>query len=135
MCRFSRTGAPVLLVGLVFLAGCKTSKLPKTNPARGSVFYQGGQPMKGGSIQFLSLTDPDLRVSGKIQNDGTFTLETLKDRDKIAGAPEGEYRVSILPPLEGDHKGVPPISVPGTKTVMPGENQFKLELDIPPPKS
>jgi hypothetical protein len=123
----------VLIAGTILLAGCKGSKLPKTYSAGGTVAWKGGQSMKGGSVQFLSKDHPEIRVTGLIQ-DGKFTLQTLLDREKTAGAPEGEYQVSVILPLEGEHKGVPPISVPGTFKVSPaGDNQFKIEVDSQPP--
>jgi hypothetical protein len=137
-CRNVWVGLPA---GALLLVGCASSKLPKTYPAGGSVVYQGGQPMKGGSIQFRSTADPDLRVTGKIKEDGTFTLETMKDRERAAGAPEGEYKVSIMQPLEGDHpalegkhKGVPPIELSAPYTVKAEKNEFKIVLDVPAPK-
>jgi hypothetical protein len=126
----------VLIAGVMLLFGCKGSKLPRTYSASGSVAWKGGQPMKGGSVQFRMKAQPEIRVAGLIQDNGTFTLQTILDREKTAGAPEGEYEVSVIPPLEGEHKGVPPISVPGTFTVAPGgENKFRIEVDSPPPGS
>src|SRR5438309_364253 len=125
-----RASLLVLVPAVVFLAGCKGSKMPKTFPAGGSIVYKGGQPMKGGSVQFLSKEHPEVRVAGLIQPDGTFTLQTIVDREKAPGAPAGEYSVSVIPPLEGEHKGVPPISVPWTFTVTAGgENTFKIEVE------
>jgi hypothetical protein len=124
----------VLFPAVILLGGCKSSKLPKTFPASGSVAWKGGQPLKGGSIQFRSETKPDLRVVGKIQDDGTFTLNTISDREKTGGAPEGQFEVSVIPPLEGEHKGVPPISVPGKFKIVPGgENKFTIEIELQRP--
>jgi hypothetical protein len=128
------------MVGLVslsvlFAAGCGSSAgLPKTYPAGGSVVYKGGVPMKGGSIQFTTLSDPLLRIFGEIQLDGTFTLQTLKDKARSSGAPEGEYQVIVIPPLQGEHRGVPPINLPKPYKVEAKDNQFKIELNVPPPR-
>src|SRR5271156_4407638 len=79
-------------------AGCGHGPaLPKTYPAKGTVVYQGGQPMKGGSIQFNSDADPLLRVVGQIDVKGAFELHTIKDA-QAHGAPEGEYQVIVTPP-------------------------------------
>jgi hypothetical protein len=116
--------------------GCNSSVgLPKTYPAAGSVVYKDGTPMKGGSVQFTSNADPLLRVVGEIQPDGTFRLETIKDKARATGAPEGEYRVSVQPPLQGEHRGVPPVALPKPYKVEPHDNQFKIELSTPPPRS
>jgi hypothetical protein len=131
-----------LLIGSVCLltlvvAGCGSPgpTLPQTYPAGGSVVYKGGTPMRGGSIQLTTSADPLLRILGEIQPDGTFTLNTLKDKAKAAGAPEGEYQVIVLPPLQGEHRGVPPINLPRPYKVEPRENRFKIELNVPPPRS
>jgi hypothetical protein len=125
-----RTSLIVLLLAAILVGGCKSSKLPKTFPASGTVAWKSGQPLKGGSIQFRSEANPDLRVVGKIQDDGSFTLETILERQKVTGAPDGEYEVSVIPPLEGEHKGVPPISVPGRFKVVPGgENSFTIQIE------
>jgi hypothetical protein len=132
MQRLKRIGVLVLLLAAILVGGCKSSKLPKTFPASGSVAWKNGQPLKGGSIQFRSEATPDLRVVGKIQDDGSFTLETILERQKVTGAPEGEYEVSVIPPLEGEHKGVPPITVPGRFKVVPGgENRFTIQIESP----
>jgi hypothetical protein len=116
------------------VSGCKGVQLPKTYPATGSVQYADGRPMKGGLVQFMPVDAESagtLRVSGVIKEDGTFALETVKDKHKLTGAPEGEYRVSIIPPLHGEHKGLPPIELPGTTKVEAKENEIPLKL--PPP--
>jgi hypothetical protein len=110
--------------------------MPKTCAAGGSVTWKEGQPMKGGSVLFSSKTDHEISVAGQIQDDGTFILHTIIDRSRRAGAPEGDYQVSVIPPLQGGHKGVPPIAVPGTFTIVSGgENKFKIQVDASPPAS
>jgi hypothetical protein len=125
----------VLLLGsLLLLGGCASSNLPKTYPAHGIV-QKGGQPMKGGSIQFIPVAekDKDLRVVGEIKEDGTFTLSTLKDNRKTSGAPEGEYEVQILPPLERaykdvPHAGSPPLVLPKKwKIEAKDDNEFTID--------
>lgn len=123
-------------VSLLFALGCGSSAgLPKTYPANGTVVYKGGQPMKGGSVQFTSTQDPGLQVIGAIGDDGTFALTTIRDQARADGAPEGEYRVTVLPPLQGEHKGLPPIMLPQTYKVGTTDNQFKIQLNVPPPRS
>ncbi len=123
-----------VVIALLFLAGGCRSSLPKTYPVTGSVHYKGGRPMKGGSVQFTSLTDPGLRVVGRLGNDGTFTLETIKDADKSPGAPAGEYEVTVLPPLSSEHKGSAPIVLPTRYRVeAEGKNEFAIELNEPAP--
>jgi len=123
----------LLAIVLVIAAGCHPS-LPKTYTAGGSVHYKGGQPMKGGSVQFASPTDPLLRIIGQIQEDGTFVLVTIRDNDRTSGAPEGEYEVTVQPPLLGEHKGAPSIVLPTRYKVVGGQkNEFAVQLNVPPP--
>jgi hypothetical protein len=122
--------------GLILSAtGCNSGQeMPKTYPAGGRVLYQNGQPMKGGSIQLLGEATNYLRIFGSIQEDGKFSLSTLRDRTKIAGAPVGEYRIEVLPPLQGEHKGTLPINVPATyKVEAVGNNQLEIKLNVSPP--
>jgi hypothetical protein len=129
----ARLTVGVVIALILLAAGCHAS-VPRTYPAKGSVRYRGGQPMKGGSVQFNSLTDPALRVVGRLRDDGTFTLETSRDGDKRAGAPAGEYEVTVFPPLSGEHKGAAPIVLPTLYRVeAEGKNEFAIELNEPAP--
>ncbi len=121
---------------LFFVVGCTSSAgLPPTYPAGGSVAYKDGSPMKGGTVQFSTSSDPLLRVVGQVREDGTFTLNTIKDRARAAGAPEGEYQVIVQPPLIGEHKGVVPLTLPKPYRVEAKDNQFRIQLSALPPKS
>lgn len=123
----------LLSVALLVPAGCQSGAgLPKTYAAEGQVLYKNGQPMKGGSVQFTSADNSTLQVVGTIGEDGRFSLATVRDRARADGAPEGEYHVLILPPLQGEHKGLPPIAVPGTYKVEAKENHFRIELNASP---
>jgi hypothetical protein len=116
----------VLSLGLLLALGCsKTADLPLTHPVKGKVVYTDGRAMSGGSIQFVSSPpDPLLTVTGTIDNDGHFTLNTLKGNKKVAGAVEGKYAVTIVPPQTDDHQPVMPVMLPGTYTIKAGENTF-----------
>jgi hypothetical protein len=125
-----------IVVALLAFVGCSsTSPLAKTYPVRGAVL-QDGKPITGGSIQFISASDPLLRVLGTIKEDGTFTLNTVKDNATSPGAPEGEYQVIVQRPLVKDasggvdfaHKRVPPITLPKCYKVEAKENTFKIEM-------
>jgi hypothetical protein len=142
MSRFLCRALPVLVVASL-VAGCNAAGLPKTYPVTGSVVYKGGQPLKGGMVQFTPVGDSPLRVVGPIQEDGRFTLATQKDNAKADGAPEGDYRVTVILPLQADprgglsdpHRGVPPIVLPKTyKVEAKDDNELKIELPQPPPR-
>jgi len=129
----------LMLALLLGGAGCGSAPaLPKGYPARGTVVYAGGQPMKGGSIQFECATDPLLHAVGEIDEKGAFSLRTVKDA-VADGAPEGDYQVIVrpAPPASGDvlaaHKGVRPITLEETYKVEAKDNTFKIVLPIAAP--
>jgi hypothetical protein len=129
--RRGRAAAALLVaLCLVPVAGCPPrAALPPTYPAGGSVVYRGGKPFPGGTIEFVSLTDPSVAVSGEIEDDGTFALHTLKDTARAAGAAAGSYRVTVLPRIPADQRPVRPVTLAGTYTVEPKENVFRIEID------
>ncbi len=129
----------ILLGALVLVAaGCGGGALPRTFPAGGKVIHKNGKPLTGGSVEFTTVADPLLRVVGTIGSDGTFTLSTVKDNAKADGAPAGEYRVMVQPPLVNDprgglqaaHKGVPAITLPQMVRLEEKENT-NLKLTLP----
>ena len=139
-----RLASGLIVAFLAIVVGCNQGPaLPKTHSATGTVVYQGGQPMKGGSLQFNSAADPLLRVVGEIKDDGTFTLRTVKEGSFTTGAPEGDYQVIVTPALVKDpasglpfaHHGVPPITLPTSIKLEAKENVLRLELPDPPPAS
>src|SRR5580765_5231652 len=86
-------------VAAIFLAACNNSPpLPKTYPATGTV-TKAGRAMKGGSIRFSLASDPTMVVTSEIGDDGGFKLRTVKDSRMADGAPEGEYEVTVQPPV------------------------------------
>lgn len=135
---FSRrvVGYGVLLFSLGASSCDRSPALPRTYPAAGTVTFAGGRPLTGGTIVFTAV-DPLIRVVGDIGNDCTFTLLTAKDTAKAEGAPEGEYRVFVIPPRESDpllgaHKSVPPIALPTPYRVEAKENRYTIVLPSPP---
>jgi hypothetical protein len=132
----------VVILSLLLGAGCTSSSMPKTYPVSGSVVYKGGQPMKGGVINFVPLEESPVRVSGSIGEDGKFSLFTVKDKGKISGAPPGEYHVDVVPPLSGQAKGdapaghiaTMPIPLPGAYKIEAKDNRIEVQLPTPPPR-
>jgi hypothetical protein len=81
---------------------------------------------------------------GAIGKDGSFALTTVKDTAKADGAPEGTYRVLVLPPMVSDardkvpegHKAPLPIELPQPYKLEARENtNIKIELPTGPPRS
>jgi len=97
----------------------------------GSVTYVGGRPVAGGAVQFAPLADTSFSVSGDINDDGTFTLQTVKGNERVSGAPEGEYRVTILFPIPADQRTVPPIVLPKNYRIEAKDNEFPIEVSLP----
>jgi hypothetical protein len=117
--------ATVALTLLLALGCQKSADLPPTHPVSGKVIYTDGRPLRGGTIQFASSPpDPLTTITGVIDNDGHFTLSTIKGQQKVAGAVEGQYQVTIIPSLADGRQAVMPITLPGTYTVKAGENTF-----------
>ncbi len=141
MTRWLHCAALALMV-VCALMGCRRDPpLPRSYPAVGNVAYKGGQPLKGGSIQFNTAADPLLRVVAEISENGEFKLHTIKDNAKAEGAPEGDYQVTVTLPrpvhaagdVVGAHKSLPPVTLERTYKVEAHENTIKIELPIAPP--
>ena len=104
--RFDRVvwARSLLLAGMLLLSACSNSfdAHPPVYPVKGKVVVKG-QPMKGGTIIFeydgadgAALKSPPgqpFRVTGKINNEGTFNLVAYTGAE---GMPAGNYKVGIL---------------------------------------
>jgi hypothetical protein len=130
-----RSGLPAALLPFFFAAGCQPADMPATFPVSGSVAYVDGQPMKGGTIQLAPTgNDPSLLLTGTIDDNGQFTLFTLKGKRKVPGAVEGQYEVTILPQQGDDHQSVPPVTLPEACTIKPGESTLPA-FKVPRPRT
>ncbi len=119
--------------------GCRRPPdLPRTFAGRGRVVYKDGTPLAGGMVDFRPAGPAAGSVSGQIGPDGRFTRTTRTDRGAVPGAPEGRYRVTVTPKIDGDqtkNHGVRPITVKQGFTVKPDDsNDFTITLDQPPPR-
>ena len=124
---------------LAGLGGCRKGvDLPRTYPVKGKVVYKDGTPLAGGMVDFRPTGQAAGSVSGQIGSDGTFTLTTRTDQGAAPGAPEGQYRVTVMPRFEGDQTkthGFRPAAVKKTYTVQADDsNDFTITLDQPPPR-
>lgn len=130
----SAVGCNLLVIALLSnVSGCQSAKQPpKTYPVTGKVIYKGGQPLTGGAVAFTqpNSTDGSTSVAGRIQDDGSFALETMVDTIKVAGAPPGDYQVNITP-LMGQDQSFEPIRGPkGTfKVEAKEDNNFTFEVE------
>jgi hypothetical protein len=80
------------LCGLIALTGCKKDKVGKLVPVSGTV-TAGGDVVNGGLVNYIP-EEKKLRnvsVVGKIDKNGTYTLET----NGKSGAPLGKYKITV----------------------------------------
>jgi hypothetical protein len=117
---------------LVAVPGCgPDEELPKTYIVTGKVVLKNGKPLKGGFITFTSVTSDEQRAYGDIKEDGTFKLDTvaLTSRarsEKLAGAVEGEFKVTIRPGGSvDDGTGGPPVG--GGRPAFTLKKKYKIE--------
>lgn len=117
---------------LVLAPGCTNhEELPKTYTVKGKVVLKNGKPLKGGFITFTSVTSDEQRAYGNIAEDGTFKLDTvaLTSRarsERLAGAIEGEFKVTIRPAgTVDDGTGGPPIG--GGRPAFTLKKTYKIE--------
>jgi hypothetical protein len=87
--------AAACAVILVIAGGCGSSG---TLPVTGSVRLADGSPVANATVVFESATRP-VSPSGTTDADGRFSLTAFRRHD---GAPAGEYRIAVHPPLAAD---------------------------------
>jgi hypothetical protein len=125
------SGTWLAALTVLLVAGCGGPKAPPTYAAGGKVVYAGGGVLTGGAVQFQSEADANLSALGEIEKDGTFSLYTIVDGKKMAGAVEGRYRALVIPP-SGANQTVQPVALPELYTVKAeGGNHFTLTLPRP----
>lgn len=76
---------------LITAAGCNGSG-GATEPVTGTVTFEDGSPVAGGTIVFADVAENSSSI-GYIQQDGTYTLGTFGETD---GAPTGKYKVTVI---------------------------------------
>src|SRR5438046_1784224 len=102
--RRGRRLAGVVCAALALLgaAGCHWQKTPTAYPVSGRVVLKGtGEAVPrlgGGYVSLESLTDPNNKPVGQIEDDGTFFLGTVVEGQNLGGVLPGEYRVRVVPP-------------------------------------
>jgi len=89
---------------IILLVGCGSSgpARPALNPVKGKVTLATGAPLAFGTIAFLPAGGRAFNCQGKIENDGTFELETGSEK----GATAGKYKVFVSLPANKS-KSVP----------------------------
>ncbi len=112
-----QSGVGWMLAGL-FILGCSGEPRPSLAKVHGKVSLQG-KPLTSGRILFVpskasegELSHP---ASGKIGDDGSFTLTSYDDGD---GAMIGEHKVAVIV------TSAPGAKAPGTTVKSPVPKQF-----------
>lgn len=127
----SRFAVLMAAVCLIVNVGCdhKPAQRPGTAIVLGSVKLKD-QPVKGGSLTFISQSDPNDTASCKIGHDGNFA---------IADAPLGDAKVTVDTETIKGYLGDRYVKVPTkywqpgttdlTVKIQEGENKVELKLE------
>jgi len=124
-------------LALCFAVGCSSAKkpLPKAVPAGGKVVSRDGKPWTGGQVLFAPVNETGVTTTGEIKEDGSFTLSSFTAKEKVEGAPPGEYTVTMTPSQGGDQAkatGTSPVSLKEKFEVKEGgDNNFTIKVDPP----
>jgi len=123
----------VCLVQVAGFTGCgePDDPPPKTYEVTGKVVYDDGSPLQGGTIEFYSEDNSGLTVMGEIQDDGKFRLTTMTGKEKLSGAVEGTYTVTITTGLSQDQteqQAFDSIDVPNKYAVKTSDNHFTITV-------
>ncbi len=124
-----------LLIAMAVLAGSggcgrpDAVQPPPTYDVAGQVLRKDGKPYTdGGSIEFRHTTNVDFRAYGQIKEDGTFSLRTLGgDNKNLAGAPEGEFRVTVIP--DAKKQEAAPMLLDRTYTIKANDKKITVTLE------
>jgi len=89
----------VVITATLFLssAGCGQAG-PKTHPVKGRIELAGGdfKALAGHTVELALESNPHVRAAGQIQDDGSFSLQSLHGGAILAGAAEGNYKARIV---------------------------------------
>jgi hypothetical protein len=85
-----------LLIAAFAFAGCNSH--PTTYPVTGTVKFEDGTPLTGGTVEFRNVTTDlakQINARGEIGPDGKYQLTSFQPND---GAMAGEHQVCVFPP-------------------------------------
>lgn len=86
-----------IILVLLLLAGCSDDRVA-VYPTSGTVTFGDGEPVRNGVIEFESI-EHGTTATGRINEDGTFTLGTYSADD---GAAAGSHRVIAIQVIIND---------------------------------
>jgi hypothetical protein len=117
--------ARVGLAALLAASACAPkATLPQLYPVHGRAVYEGGTPVRGGSVSFQSLDHPEVSTAGPIGPNGTFTLSSFKAGVRSPGATVGPHQVVIY----FADPSTPTHSLPTPLVVEAKDNEFTLTV-------
>lgn len=127
------------VLGMAICAGCRDGRpdgdLPPLYPVRGTVVLDNQAATGGGTIRFQPEPDlPDLSVTGVVNGDGSFELQTIHalSQKKGSGAPAGHYKVTFVPSDGGGRTAgrttTNPVTATVTYQIQPGSNEMTIKL-------
>ena len=100
VCRFAV--AMCAFFSLASVVGCGKGKQQTAYPVTGKVVYKAtGEAvprLSGGYVCLESVTDPNNKPVGEIEDEGVFFLGTVVDGKNLGGVLPGEYRVRVVLP-------------------------------------
>jgi hypothetical protein len=89
----------VFLAGIGLLAASGCGRL-KTRPheINGQVELTDGdvRQLTGGHVEAILVSDPRVQATGEISDDGSFSLQTVRNGELVNGVRDGEYLVRIV---------------------------------------
>jgi len=87
-----------LFATLSLATGCNNR--PATYPVTGTVKFEDGTPLVGGTVEFRNVTTDiakQINARGEIGPDGQYQLTSFESND---GAIAGEHQVCVFPPAQ-----------------------------------
>jgi hypothetical protein len=79
-------------------------------------------------INLVSRNYPTFAITGNIESDGSFSVETIVEGQRLRGAPPGPCQVMVSPPLTGNPSGLKTYQPTRDQVVQEGENHFQIEV-------
>lgn len=123
--------AVTMLTGLLIAGGCGSSTSsdppPEVFAVIGTIADSSGAKVTAGMLEFRSATGAESSAQADIQPDGSFTVYTLFEGEKLAGAAAGEYTATFYPPMSQSQSEVP-VSLDAPFVVEKTENRFEVKL-------
>ena len=120
-----------MLLAAAIASGCRREREvvpPSTYPVNGKIVAKGANMPSGCLIQFEP-KDAKCMAQGIIQPDGTFKLTTRYEGVVCDGAAEGEYQVTIIPPISADAPMAKSVRLPKPVQIKPETNELTIPFN------